>query len=78
MSFVLDLQLRSINHNDSSLIMLTFTFWNLLFGYDYFYFAPTRVIDLEDVKAYARDTRNQGKSLSDERKFTKNVVIPVK
>jgi len=53
--------------------MLTFTFWHLLFGNDYIYFTPTRVIDLEDVKANARYTRNQGKSLSDERKFTKNL-----
>jgi hypothetical protein len=47
--------------------MMTFTFWNLLFRYEYIYFAPMRVIDLEDVKVYVRDTRNQGKGLSDER-----------
>jgi hypothetical protein len=51
--------------------MLTFDFWSLLFGYDYVYFAPTRVTDLEDVKAYARDTRNQGKSLSEEKNLEK-------
>jgi hypothetical protein len=58
--------------------MLTFTFWSLLFGYDYIYFAPTRIVDLEDVKAYVRYTRNREKNLPDERKFKKNVVIPVK